>query len=107
MITLADVAHVYPVGTQAVRALDGIELTLADGTLTCLFGPSGSGKSTLLHLIGGIERCQQGEITVDSWRLNALDAADLARYRRTHVGFIFQAFHLLPQMPAEENVASA
>ncbi|HEY8453720.1 MAG TPA: ABC transporter ATP-binding protein [Natronosporangium sp.] len=97
-------SHTYRVGPQPVRAIDDIDLTVADGTVVCLFGPSGSGKSTLLHLLGGIERCQVGEIIVDEWRLNTLDARALARYRRQHVGFIFQAFHLLPALTALENV---
>ena len=104
MITVSGVSHTYRVGPQPVRAIDDIDLTVADGTVVCLFGPSGSGKSTLLHLLGGIERCQVGEIVVDEWRLNTLDARALARYRRQHVGFIFQAFHLLPALTALENV---
>ncbi|HLI28786.1 MAG TPA: ABC transporter ATP-binding protein [Chloroflexota bacterium] len=104
MITVTGVSHTYHVGSQPVRALDRIDLALPDGTVACLLGPSGSGKSTLLHLLGGIERCQVGEIVVDQWPLNRLDAGALARYRRQHVGFVFQAFHLLPMLTALENV---
>jgi ABC-type lipoprotein export system ATPase subunit len=104
MITVTALSHTYRIGAQAVRALDGIDLALPDGAVACLFGPSGSGKSTLLHLLGGIERCQTGEIVVDDWHLTRLDARALARYRRQHVGFVFQAFHLLPALTALENV---
>jgi ABC-type lipoprotein export system ATPase subunit len=104
MIVLNSVRHVYRVGSQGVRAVDGVDLSVESGTVTCLLGPSGSGKSTLLHLIGGIEPCQQGQVAVDDWAVSQLSAADLARYRRTYVGFIFQAFHLLPMLTAVENV---
>src|SRR5436190_7955667 len=104
MIVLNGVRHVYRVGSQGVRAVDGVDLSIESGTVTCLLGPSGSGKSTLLHLIGGVEPCQQGEIAVDDWRVSQLSAAELARYRRTYVGFVFQAFHLLPMLNAVENV---
>src|SRR5829696_5655448 len=104
MIKLTAVGHTYEFGTRGVRALDAIDLTLEEGTVLCLFGPSGSGKSTLLQLLGGIEPCREGEIVVGDWRLNALDAGALARYRREHVGFVFQAFHLLPALTALENV---
>ncbi len=104
MIELAGVTHEYRAGPQVVRAVDGIDLSIPSGTVTCLFGPSGSGKSTLLHLIGGIERCQHGRIVVDDWTVSQLDAAQLARYRRTYVGFVFQAFHLLSTLTAAENV---
>jgi ABC-type lipoprotein export system ATPase subunit len=104
MIRVTALSHTYRIGAQSVRALDRIELSLPDGAVACLFGPSGSGKSTLLHLLGGIERCQTGEIVVDDWHLTRLDARALARYRRQHVGFVFQAFHLLPALTALENV---
>lgn len=104
MITLAGVSHVYRVGQSLVRAVDGVSTTIPTGSVTCLLGPSGSGKSTLLHLIGGVERCQAGQITVDDWTVSSLTGTDLARYRRSHVGFVFQAFHLLPTLTALENV---
>jgi putative ABC transport system ATP-binding protein len=104
MITLQGVTHVYRVGSQYVRAIDALDLVIPSGTVTCVLGPSGSGKSTLLHLIGGVERCQEGVITVDEWVVSRLGAAELARYRRTYVGFVFQAFHLLPMLTAVENV---
>ncbi len=104
MISLSGVSHAYRMGRGAVRALDRVALSVPSGSMTALLGPSGSGKSTLLHLIGGIERCQAGEIVVDDWTVSSLGPADLARYRRAHVGFVFQAFHLLPTLTAVENV---
>ncbi|HZS01219.1 MAG TPA: ABC transporter ATP-binding protein [Chloroflexota bacterium] len=104
MISLSGVSHAYRMGRGAVRALDRVALSVPSGSVTALLGPSGSGKSTLLHLIGGIERCQAGEIVVDDWTVSSLGPADLARYRRAHVGFVFQAFHLLPTLTAVENV---
>ncbi|HEY7062954.1 MAG TPA: ABC transporter ATP-binding protein [Chloroflexota bacterium] len=104
MIALSGVSHAYRMGRAAVRALDRVELTIPSGSVTALLGPSGSGKSTLLHLIGGIERCQSGQIAVDDWAVSSLDPGALARYRRAYVGFVFQAFHLLPTLTAVENV---
>jgi len=104
MISLSGVSHAYRMGRGAVRALDRVDLSVPTGSITALLGPSGSGKSTLLHLIGGIERCQAGQVVVDDWPVSTLGAADLARYRRTYVGFVFQAFHLLPTLTAAENV---
>jgi ABC-type lipoprotein export system ATPase subunit len=104
MIALSGVSHAYRMGRGAVRALDRVELSIPSGSVTALLGPSGSGKSTLLHLIGGIERCQAGQVLVDDWTVSSLGPADLARYRRTYVGFVFQAFHLLPTLTAVENV---
>src|SRR5947209_7504858 len=102
MIALRGVRHLYRVSDQTVPAIVGLDLIIESGAVCCLLGPSGSGKSTLLHLIGGVERCQQGEVAVDDWGVSTLSAAELARYRRQHVGFVFQAFHLLPMLTALE-----
>src|SRR5918911_2783895 len=104
MIALSGVSHAYRMGRGAVRALDRVNVSIPSGSVCALLGPSGSGKSTLLHLIGGIERCQAGQVVVDDWTVSSLGPAELARYRRTYVGFVFQAFHLLPTLTAVENV---
>src|SRR5581483_8204572 len=104
VIALSGVSHAYRMGREAVRALDRVELRIPSGSVTALLGPSGSGKSTLLHLIGGIERAQAGQIVVDEWTVSSMGSAELARYRRSYVGFVFQAFHLLPTLTAAENV---
>jgi putative ABC transport system ATP-binding protein len=94
-------------GPALVRAVDGIDLDVGRGEFLALVGVSGSGKSTLLHLIGGLDHPTAGTVRVGSRDLAALSAFDRAVYRRSTVGFIFQAFHLVPSMTAEANVAVA
>ncbi len=84
--------------------LAGAELDLAPGELVALIGPSGSGKSTLLHLIGGLDRPDEGTIEVAGRRLERLGERGLTELRRRHVGFVFQFFHLIPELTGEENV---
>src|SRR5476649_872837 len=94
----------YNVGKAVVAALSEVELTVPRGEFTALVGPSGSGKSTLLNLIGGLDRPSGGEIRVNGLSLGAANEAELVRYRRERVGFIFQSFNLLPTFTALENV---
>lgn len=94
----------YVMGKSTVNALDGIDLDIDAGSFTVVMGPSGSGKSTLLHLIGGLDRPTAGSISVEEERLEKMDENQLAEYRRTMVGFIFQSFNLVPTMNAAENV---
>jgi putative ABC transport system ATP-binding protein len=106
LVTIRNVRKVYPMGRQqAVQALAGVDLDIPEGSFTVIMGPSGSGKSTLLHLIGGLDRPTAGSIQVNGQRLELLDENQLAEYRRKMVGFIFQAFNLVPSMSALENVA--
>ena len=95
----------YKMGDTLVEALQGVDLTLARGEFVALVGPSGSGKSTVLHLIGGLDRPTSGEVWIDGIELSASDEHTLTHHRRTHVGFVFQGFNLLPRLTAEENVA--
>ena len=88
-----------------VRILDGVDLFVPGGTSISVVGPSGSGKSSLLAVVGGIEKATSGSVRVADTELTALDEDRLALFRREHVGIIFQAFHLVPTMTAEENVA--
>lgn len=90
-------------GTQ-VRVLDGLSLEVAQGDFVAVVGPSGSGKSTLLHLLGGLDVHYSGEVEVGGVKLRGLDDRELARFRNTHVGFVFQSFHLIPNLSAVENV---
>lgn len=90
-----------------MRALRGVDLAIGPGELVVLMGPSGSGKSTLLRLIAGLDRPDQGDITVAGEPLGHLDEDGLARIRRRHIGFVFQFFELLDDMTALENVAIA
>jgi putative ABC transport system ATP-binding protein len=88
-----------------VLALRGVDLVVDRGSLVAVTGPSGSGKSTLLHLLGGLERPTAGSVHVGGRRTDDLDERALALMRRTHVGFVFQAFNLVPSLSAQENVA--
>jgi putative ABC transport system ATP-binding protein len=90
-------------GTE-VRVLDGLSLDVADGDFVAVVGPSGSGKSTLLHLLGGLDVHYQGDVEVAGVKLSGLKDKELARFRNQHVGFVFQSFHLIPNLSAVENV---
>jgi ABC-type sugar transport system ATPase subunit len=94
----------YGSGTGLVRAVDGIDLDVATGQTVAVMGPSGCGKSTLLHLLGGLDRPTDGEIELAGRRLGKLSEKELARVRREAVGFVFQAFHLMDELTAAENV---
>jgi putative ABC transport system ATP-binding protein len=87
-----------------VRVLEGVDLDVAAGELVAVVGRSGSGKSTLLHLLGGLDRPDAGTIEIDGDRLDHAGERTLARVRREKVGFVFQAFHLLPELSGLENV---
>jgi ABC-type lipoprotein export system ATPase subunit len=87
-----------------VRALDDIDLDIACGETVAVMGPSGCGKSTLLHLLGGLDRPSSGELWLDDRRIDQLGERVLARLRRREIGFIFQAFHLMDELTARENV---
>jgi putative ABC transport system ATP-binding protein len=94
----------YGDGDGAVRALDGVDLDVAGGETLAVMGPSGCGKSTLLHLLGGLERPSSGEVWVAGRRIDGLSEKALARMRRHAIGFVFQAFHLMDELTALENV---
>jgi len=87
-----------------VRAVDDVDLEVAAGETVAVMGPSGCGKSTLLHLLGGLERPSGGEVTLAGSRLDQMGERALARLRRDAVGFVFQAFHLMDELTAAENV---
>jgi ABC-type lipoprotein export system ATPase subunit len=94
----------YGQGEGLVRALDGVELEVASGETLAVMGPSGCGKSTLLHLLGGLERPSAGEVWLSGRRIDELSEKTLARLRRHAIGFVFQAFHLMDELTAAENV---
>jgi putative ABC transport system ATP-binding protein len=87
-----------------VRVLDGLSLEVEQGDYVAVVGPSGSGKSTLLHLLGGLDVHYQGDVEVAGVKLAGLKDKELARFRNQHVGFVFQSFHLIPNLSAVENV---
>ena len=94
----------YGEGDTAVEALKGVDLSVARGELTAVMGPSGSGKSTLMHLLAGLDRPTAGTVTIDGTDITRLNDGELTKLRRSHVGFVFQFFNLLPMLNAEENV---
>jgi putative ABC transport system ATP-binding protein len=95
---------VYGRGDTAVRALDGVSLSLPAGRFTAIMGPSGSGKSTLMHCLAGLDSLSTGRVFVGEVDLGRLSEKQLTRLRRDHVGFVFQAFNLLPMLTAGENI---
>ncbi len=102
LIRLTDVTKVYQGG--ATGALNGVSLTVDEGEFTAVMGPSGSGKSTLLNMVAGLDRPTSGGVTVAGTDLGRLGEAGLARFRRDQIGFVFQFFHLLPNLTVLENV---
>jgi putative ABC transport system ATP-binding protein len=94
----------YGKGAALVRAVDGVDLDVAAAETVAVMGPSGCGKSTLLHLLGGLERPSGGEVWLRGRRIDELSEKALARMRRRAIGFVFQAFHLLDELTALENV---
>lgn len=104
MISLIDVHRHFSGDGREVRAVDGVSLEIARHEFVALSGPSGCGKSTLMHLLAGIDRPTAGEIRVNGLALHQADEKALTRYRRDHLGIVFQFFNLLPTMTALENV---
>ncbi|HEU5196441.1 MAG TPA: ABC transporter ATP-binding protein [Methylomirabilota bacterium] len=105
MIRVRDLAMRLESGGRPVRILDGISLDIAAGEVVAVTGPSGSGKSTLLGLIAGLDTPSGGSIAVDGVDVTRLGEAELARFRRRTIGFVFQSYHLIPTLTAAENVA--
>jgi putative ABC transport system ATP-binding protein len=94
----------FGTGDSAVDALRGVDVAFERGSFTAIMGPSGSGKSTLLHILAGLDRPTEGWVEIDGTRLDKLDDRHLTLLRRKAVGFIFQAYNLLPVLTAEENI---
>jgi putative ABC transport system ATP-binding protein len=94
----------YGHGDALVRAVDDVSLDVEPGETVAIMGPSGCGKSTLLHLLGGLDRPDAGTIALNGWHVDKLGERGLARMRRDAVGFVFQAFHLMDELTAVENV---
>ena len=105
IISIQDVYKIYQVGTQEVRALNGVALGVKKNDYMALMGPSGSGKSTLMNLIGCLDSPTRGSYTLNNQEVSRLSDNDLAEIRNTEIGFVFQTFNLLPRYTAIENVA--
>ena len=105
VVTANGVTRRYGVeGDTCVKALRGVSLDIAPGKLTAVMGPSGSGKSTLMHILAGLDRPNEGEVSIAGTDIGGLGDTDLTKLRRDHIGFVFQFFNLLPMLTAEENI---
>ena len=104
LIALRGVTKLHRKGQETIHALDGIDLDVAEKGMVAIVGASGSGKSSLLHVIGAMDRPSSGELRVAGQDLTTLPEAALTRFRRQTVGFVFQAFNLIPNLTALENV---
>jgi putative ABC transport system ATP-binding protein len=100
-----DVSKVYPMGEVEVHALRGVDFDMVEGEFVVLLGASGSGKSTLLNILGGLDVPSSGTVSFRDHDLTAASERQLTRYRRDHVGFVFQFYNLIPSLNARENVA--
>ncbi len=104
MIELRRITRRYRQGESPVIALNQVDLQIQGNAFVAIVGESGSGKSTLLHLLGGLDKPDEGEILVDGWSLTSANEKELTQYRRTRLGFVFQFFNLLPTLNVLENV---
>lgn len=104
IVTLENVSRVYRSGDHEQKALDGVNLSLEEGKFVVILGPSGAGKSTLLNLLGGLDSPTSGRITVCGRDISTLTNDELADYRASTVGFVFQFYNLIPTLTVHENV---
>ncbi|MDG2383048.1 MAG: ABC transporter ATP-binding protein [Pirellulaceae bacterium] len=104
LVNVINVTKEYANGDEAIRPLDGVSLSIAKGDFASLMGASGSGKSTLLNLIAGIDQANSGQIIVEGTDITELSRGDLADWRASHIGYIFQTHNLIPVLTAYENI---
>jgi putative ABC transport system ATP-binding protein len=104
VIAAREVVRRYGEGDTAVSALRGVSLDIDRGRLTAVMGPSGSGKSTLMHILAGLDRPTEGQVSIEGTEITGLEDTALTKLRRDHIGFIFQFFNLLPMLTAAENI---
>jgi ABC-type lipoprotein export system ATPase subunit len=107
VVTARGLVRTFGEGRAARRVLDGAELDVAAGEIVAILGRSGSGKSTLLHVLGGLDRPEAGTVEVAGERVTGVGERRLSAVRRRHIGFVFQFFHLLPELTGEANVLLA
>ena len=104
LITFEDVSRIYENGDYKQKALDHVNMSLEEGKFVDILGPSGAGKSTLLNLLGGLDSPTEGKITVNGKDISGLSGNELADYRASTVGFVFQFYNLIPTLSVHENV---
>lgn len=104
VITVKGVKKIYNPDKIPVKALDGVDLEIREGEFTAIVGPSGSGKTTLLNVIGGLDRPTEGDVEVGGHDIDAMSDNKLIDFRKEHIGFVFQAYNLIPVLTARENV---
>ena len=104
VITTKGVVKIYNPDKIPVKALDGVDLEIKEGEFTAIVGPSGSGKTTLLNVIGGLDRPDEGDVEVGGHDIDAMSDNKLIDFRKEHIGFVFQAYNLIPVLTARENV---
>lgn len=105
IVEVVDLHKTYNADAIAVNAVDGISLNIGEGEFTAIVGPSGCGKTTLLNMIGGLDLPTAGKVVVHNQAINELKENELIDFRLNHIGFVFQAYNLLPVLTAEENTA--
>jgi putative ABC transport system ATP-binding protein len=103
-VDVRNVVKTYRRQTEELRVLDGLTLAIPDGAFVALMGPSGSGKTTLLNLIGGVDQPTSGDLEVGGTNIARLKGSQLARWRSTSIGYVFQLYNLIPVLTAQENV---
>ena len=103
-LEIRDICKSFGTGENRARVLDHVSCGVAKGDVCVLLGPSGSGKSTLLNIIGGIETADSGRISIDGSAITGGGEKELSRYRRKHLGYVFQAYNLIPNLTVKENV---
>ena len=104
IIEIKNLYKVYDEKSMPVKAVNGINLSIEEGEFTAIVGPSGSGKTTLLNIIGGLDDPSQGDVIIDNVRINGLTESQKTDFRMKNIGFVFQAYNLIPVFTARENV---
>jgi putative ABC transport system ATP-binding protein len=105
IITVRNLTKIYNADKVPVRALNGVNLDFDRGEFSAIVGPSGSGKTTLLNILGGLDEPTDGSVDVNGKTLSAMSSSESSRFRLQHIGFVFQAYNLIPVLTAKENVA--
>ena len=103
-LTVKDLKKSYGSGSTKVEVLKGINFEVMKGEICVLLGPSGSGKSTLLNIIGGIDDADSGYVSINNEKTKDMKESELTRYRRKHLGYVFQMYNLIPNLNVKENI---